>query len=398
MALWQWSERIRPQQVASTIARAEQPQSPEQWGRLMSVVERLHILSRELDEKLAVADQRPVAGAESGTTNVWKLKDTEKLDEDLRLLESAFEAISTRLDDEGKQQENLVKIERHLALPLVAAAQRNALRERFLSLLHDKFEANKASPGDPQSGVSTKTGEHEETAFSHPDLLGGFSNHPFVELLKVQDSAAAEKPPADDAAKPTWVEQIQQLAIQGDKVRVALGSLTANVTTSLDESRKHLALIHDRLSENPELSGRELNLKKIAEVRNGRSNADRLVRAAAAMCDVEDAADPTPNLRKFDLHQLMLRQCQRTLDDFWGPKDVSGKTFFERVAQDYLRRRGLVQRAQRHGAASPLRVAARATREGGRRFARGRQHRGLEHSQSRAGPGANSAGRTAAQR
>ena len=337
LALWQWSERIRPQQGSTTAARDEQRQGPEQWGRLMSVVERLHVLSRELDEKLAVADQRPVAGADSGSTNVWKLKDTEKLDEDLRLLESAFEAISTRLDDEGKQQENLVKIERHLALPLVSAAQRNTLRERFLSLLHDKYEANKTSPGDPQSSVSSKAGEHDEATFSHPDLLGGFSNHPFVELLKVKDSPAAEKPPADDAAKPTWVEQIRQLAIQGDTVRLALGALTANVTTSLDESRKQLSLIHDRLSENPDMSGRELVLKKIAEVRDGRSEADRLVRAAAALCDLENATDPTPELRKFDLHQLMLCQCQRTLDDFWGPKDASGKTYFERVAQDYLR-------------------------------------------------------------
>lgn len=335
LALWQWGERIRPRQGAA--ARAEESQSPEQWGRLMSVVERLYVLSHGLDESLAAADQPLAADAGPAASNVWKLKDTEKLNEDLRLLESAFEAISIRLDDEGKQQENLVKIERHLALPLVAASHRNSLRERFLALLHDKYEANKRSPGDPQSGLSSTSVDQKETSFSRPDLLGGFPNHPFVELLKVKSDAVAEKPPAEDAAKPTWAEQLGQLAAQGDKVRTALGALTANVTTSLDESRKQLALVHDRLSENPERSAKALELKKIADVRQGRSDADRLVRAAAALCDLENVADPSPELRKFDLHQLMLRQCQRTLDDFWGPADASGRSYFERVAQDYLR-------------------------------------------------------------
>ena len=334
LALWQWGERIRPQQ--GTAARAEESQSPEQqrpeqWGRLMSVVEQLYALSHQLDESLAAADAAPAAA------NVWKLKDTEKLNEDLRLLESAFEAISIRLDDEGKQQENLVKIERHLALPLVAASHRNSLRERFLALLQDKYEANKRSPGDPQSGLSSQSAEQKNATFSRPDLLGGFPNHPFVELLKVKTAAVADKPPAEDAAKPTWAEQLGQLATQGDKVRTALGTLTANITASLDESRKELAQIHDRLSENPERANKALELKKIADVRLGRSDADRLVRAAAALCDLENVADPSPELRKFDLHQLMLRQCQRTLDDFWGPVDASGKAYFERVALDYLR-------------------------------------------------------------
>jgi len=340
LALWQWGERIRPQQDAALrTGESQRPeqQRPEQWDRLMSVVRQLHILSRELDESLATADQRPTADATPASGGIWKRPNTEKLNEDLRLLEAAFEAISIRLDDEGKQQENLVKIERHLALPLVSASHRNSLRERFLSLLQDKYEANKRSPGDPQSGLSSQGVDQKNAPFSHPDLLGGFPNHPYVALLTIDTEPVAEKPPAAGAAKPTWADQLGQLAVQGDKVRTALGSLTASVTRSLDESRKQLAQVHDRLSENPEKSDKSLDLKKIADVRRGRSDADRLVRAAAALCDYENVSDPTPELRKFDLHQLMLRQCQRTLDDFWGPAGPSGKPYFELVAQDYLR-------------------------------------------------------------
>ena len=270
------------------------------------------------------------------TQNIWLQKDTQALASDLDRLTNEYGAIGERLDQEGNQQENFVKIERHLASPLVAAATRNSLRERYLAMLVEKYQANKQPLSDAKSDSTRNGSERTEKPFSS-DLLDRFPNHPFVELLKTASEAPAKKSPDEEETKKlTEKGQIRKLAEQGELVRLSLAELPANIARSVAASRKELEQVNDRLVENPKRARRALELRKIAEVRRGRSEADSLVRAAASMCNLADSDDPTPALRNFDLHQLMLWQCQRSLDDFWGPKDSAGKYYFEAVAQQYL--------------------------------------------------------------
>ncbi len=117
---------------------------------------------------------------------------------------------------------------------------------------------------------------------------------------------------------------IKRLAKQGADLCRSLSALPDVAHGQLQETAQRL---EGKTSEAPEA------------VRAGDSRADRLARAGAALLDArlrnKLAVEPADQLRRLDLHYLLLWHGHRTLNDFWGPAAGDQKPYFVRVAQDY---------------------------------------------------------------
>jgi hypothetical protein len=314
LAQWIWAERIAERDnEADSKTKTPQlaPDAAEHWAQLREVTRDLRAISSELDDELAKTTD--------GTfdVNIWKTK-TEKLNSNLENLTTAFQAQSRELLGMGEHQAAFASIARHLDLPLVEAQSRRALRQHYLTFLRNyRHDAKRA--------------ERRNTETPPADDLGEIANHPFLELLNkpAQDVAAAEQP------RPNWDQYRKRLAEQGGEVRDLLKTLDGAdgaVQGLLTESDKQLDLLNDE----PKSVQTDWDRKSIAKVRRGLSQADRRVRAAAALWDAQGTANPTLRLHEFDLHQCLLWQCNRTLDDFWGPAEPGGKDYFAVAGREFI--------------------------------------------------------------
>jgi hypothetical protein len=311
---WLWSRRTLAQDGASDRSSTRALQREQ----LLNGIRGLHSLSFALDKHL-----------ESTTDNGWKATLQPVLD--LRLLVDEFQNQSSELEKAPSNQDTLVAIARHLSSPLDDAASRRALREKYLTILEElggRGNILSARGGQPTSGSSPAVPTGKDSGLDPTDL----PTRPLLELLS-RDWLEATPPPSDvaaqaDAEKPTRSELLGQLAPLGGRVRNLLGEVDS-------KSNELLRASDDLLQKNAEEKPAET---KFAPLRAGRGKADRLVRAAAALYE-KPATDPTRALRQLDLHQFMLWQCQRTLEDFWGPADPnqSGESYFQTVARDYLK-------------------------------------------------------------
>lgn len=249
----------------------------------------------------------------------------------------------------GADRQTFRGIECVLSGPLVTGDARNRLRSKYLQILSSGVaaaEAEKQLVGLAEGQTSVA---HYVLRLTKADLsLAGEivsrtrlgvtdrpPERPPAEELSPEpaaaDGASAAQPAATAAAtadRRPIMDRVNAAAKAGERLRFSLKSIFAQADKWGEETSVTLAANHDAPP---------------AESRAGRCKADRLVRAAAPLLDMDlnpwtdPLLDPPHQLRRLDLHFLFLWHCRRTLEDFWGPAARSPDTpFFQAAAEGYL--------------------------------------------------------------
>ena len=270
---------------------------------------------------------------EAITDGQWppQLQETaRRLRKNLQEQEAAFQAECSALATVGADKKALRAIGTVLAVPLVSGQQRNDLRRQYLEI------AKQVGPMDTGDRVAIQEGGTKTPAAAAPDAAGAYldrlkssAEHPALAILRRTPLAADRPAPgADRAASAELARQTQlrTLGQQGEEVRQRLGTLAAEAETRLADTARLL-------------KAEDAESKPPAIVRAGRSQADRLVRTAAALLGrtpwSDPGADPVVLLRSLDLGYLLRWHARRCLDDFWGPAPGRETPYFQTVAEGY---------------------------------------------------------------
>ncbi|HEY5312693.1 MAG TPA: hypothetical protein VIK18_09235, partial [Pirellulales bacterium] len=177
--------------------------------------------------------------------------------------------------------------------------------------------------------------------------LAALPIHPAVALLDHReeiDAAPGAQP--DDALAADPLEQLKTCSRSGGRVRAALAAVIEEVPRLLatdpqpkPEAQRPALSAHDRCR-----------------------RADGLSRRAAPLLGQLDWAvddmDPALALCRWDMHDLLLWQAERTTTDFWGPAEPGQTSFFARAAEDYLR---IAERILRSAASDREQLSQRLT-------------------------------------
>ncbi|MHC4402040.1 MAG: hypothetical protein ACYTG0_20400, partial [Planctomycetota bacterium] len=246
------------------------------------------------------------------------------------------------IDEAGGGKDALRDLAAVLAVPLLSGEDRATLRGMFLRIANAEAGGASASrpAGESETPAESDTQAAKPTPWHHSFVdwdpsLKQWSPHPAWAILGQADSTtppSAARGPADPAVSPEHPELVDDelfgmLAEQGEKVRRRLREeILADANRLVADSTQKLV-------------EKGSSLESPGAGRRGLSEADRLVRASAAVAGREfwgPKADPTHRLRRFDLHALMLWHCRRTLDDFWGPRQRREEPHFQIAAGHYL--------------------------------------------------------------
>jgi len=240
-------------------------------------------------------------------------------------------------------------IQRHLAYPLLTAATREEIRGEVMRQM-SKYAVERYSTG----------GKADLLKFEQPpdNLL---DKHPY--FLWIPPSSADE----DKAFSQESLRD--RFDAQGKFVREQLRGAPSGLVAFLENYHKELLNVRSFESRLRE----ELAPGDIHALRKPLAAGDLVVRKVAAWHDdwptsTQDKLVDHPNverLRHFDLHQLMIWQARRTLDDFWGGDDAA-KPFFDVAAESYLNRDKLTSEDKRLWAYSEWLLDQR--REAARQF------------------------------
>ncbi len=308
LAQWLWSPR----------SAVDEP------GRnnLRRAIASLHELSLALDRAL---ESRSEEFQDSKNTLAGLLKD----------LEATFEQSSDVLDATkagviSTTPGTFRDIDDHLALPLVKAASRKSLRDKYLRRLVDYQPPTDDRLPSAQAAAAPASGAQD-----HQGQLD-LAAHPLVELLSIflADDKADEKenliPPND--ATPESVSG--WMAVQGDVIRKWLSQVDGQSKETIRSTDEKLG----QLKGKSEKDAAEIDPAQFASIRKVYSRAEQSIRAAAPI--YPSTSDAPRKLRDLDLNQFLLWQCRRALDDFWGPADPNqgeSEDYFRIVGDDYLR-------------------------------------------------------------
>lgn len=300
----------------------------------------------ELRELITGTQQLGVELEEALETGRWSTQVTntrQLVDSRLRALQQAFGKECSDLQTAGEDRQTLRAIGLTLASPLVTGTQRNELREKYLRIARQRI-----GPDSPAHAVGltqeTNDAAAESAAAAESNYLARlqvWTTHPAVWLLSrtkldrregaepvAPGAATAAAAPAGETAELATLRQLKTLAAQGEEVRKSLQSLPAEAEKRLAETVKLLAAAGP-------------DGESAVATRAGRSQADRLVRAAAPLLGREPWSDPDTDpvhlLRDLDRYYLLLWHSQRTLDDFYGPAPGQEQPYFLVAARELLR-------------------------------------------------------------
>ncbi len=344
-----WSEI--PYYARWLLAR-QRPENERQMQLLVSLIQNIHALGAELDRAILKRDWSPAWESSFQTAEAGRAGLAKDFQEECTWLWER-----APLNRETQQAISVV-----LSVPLVSGRQRSGLWVNYWEIAggkrpgsegsqapagkpDEKGKAAEAAKTEPKSEVFRVAGGADQDAtaaylkrlpVSHPVLavLGrsrlGVDDPP---CLKLASNAAPGRGASDEL-----LSRLARLAQQGQCVRelVALGndSVPRQCAAWLKESESRL----DAGDRSP------------GENREGRAKADRLLRAAAPLMDLARSPwdkpenDPPHQLRRLDLHYLLLWHAYRTLDDFWGPPPArpdapagaQPPSFFATAAEQYL--------------------------------------------------------------
>jgi len=242
---------------------------------------------------------------------------THVVEESMATLQRTFETTLDQLVDPGKQDHATFReIDEALRVPIIPWAKRLSLLQKQASLsakLHGSPATSTAViASDSGPGTTTPLDSSNST---YQERARAWRTHPLLAILQLKTS--------DEVAN-------DEKSKQKDSALV-------------DESiRQRLSQVSPHSGSNPEDEERPA-----ISVRETLSQRARSARASAALWLPPSVGDPIATLRKFDWQELFLNQCQRSLDDFWGPVQSSAKpgvpeAYFSVVASDYLEAAGLV--------------------------------------------------------
>ncbi|MGC3967817.1 MAG: hypothetical protein QM775_10725 [Pirellulales bacterium] len=233
-----------------------------------------------------------------------------------------LDAVDTALKIPEPTPLTLADLQAALDLPLLPAERRQAVLQKVTDLAQ-RFHAaeGEAAKGDDKkeptkTDVAAKTNdapssdqEKAASAAHDRDLL--LRPHPLALLLGVTKTPGQDKAAGDAQARLAAYDEMQA-AFRG--ALYALPKLPSLVN---------------------EVDGEPL--------REQYARSERRLRMAAGLAFAKPAVDPARRLRLFDLQELLLRQCRRRLDDFWGAagaETIDGsdrpRPFFDIVVADHL--------------------------------------------------------------
>ena len=318
---WAWTEAPYLAQCLLARLAVGNPDAAE----LQSLHDLLDNL-RELDRLLQDTKTWPAnLSAEGQTAGRAGAEAAEKWQDDLAKATASLNFSMYRLShlwsdeagafrDAASDAHTLRRIATLLALPLVNGDDRKTLRDKYLRIMF----AEQKLPEDQNLETGKKTtsesaaSEDWHARLDRWEKIDAHAEHPALALLKL----GALDPPANSR---------ENLARQGETARQLLRELSDKTRNLVQDSRDVLA---------------KSSQQSAATVRQGCCNAERRLRASAALyagrAALDPDYDPIAELRRFDLHEMLLWQARRTLDDFWGPKPGGDKSYFEIVANAYL--------------------------------------------------------------
>jgi hypothetical protein len=302
--------------------------SEDRDEQLRTLIENVRALGTEMDEAAKGGQWPPqLQGARQKTEVAWSS------------LQAAFHKECSSLVTSGEDRQTLRAIGSVLATPLLSGAQRSELREKYLRILKQKLGEEVESRQSALNAEPVRQTDRSGQAATTPFLvrLRPWREHPALMILnraQLDPAASAgstqpregEKPRADQP-EISPERQLKMLTEQGEQVRQLLHGVPAEADKRLAETARMLK----------QPAGAE---QDPAAARIGRSQADRLVRAAAALLArrpwSDPRAEPAVLLRDLDRGFLLLWQAERALKDFWGPPPGRQESYFAVVAQSYL--------------------------------------------------------------
>ncbi len=248
----------------------------------------------------------------------------------LQHLDELFSKECARLEKLKQGNASVVRrFEAALALPLVPSRQREELRK-----LSSQFAA-KLSGEAPTDEDQKQT--HDATTYCQRAIVD-WHEHPALAILSIEDvpehdrelshlSDSSAKKETGHVTATHAPQDLLTLCVDHERrLRERLEGLPAEL--------RRLREIGADAAEPVPTAGKPGQLDRIGAARN---EADRLARAAAPIGLPPLDDDPVRRLRQWDLQRLLLWNCQRALDDFWGPAHESEQPYFALAAADYLR-------------------------------------------------------------
>lgn len=269
----------------------------------------------------ALGEAIDVRSASASTETPPFLETARTLNDDLDALDRDFRAlVDERLNEAGTDGDRLRELEATLAIPLLPAEKRLAVRKKANELAAT-LNAPEPAPADSADDKTTlappqQPDDLNNVTLTFAERTSGWPVHPLAMVLDLVPSstttpAAAPAKEADEKhAAAERVERIGKLA------------------------RERLSLLPTL----PSADDAELG----DAPRTAYSRTARALRSAAPLYFAAPTIDPIARLRKFDTQQLMLWHCRRTLDDFWGsggdkPGSIErARPFFDTAASDHL--------------------------------------------------------------
>jgi hypothetical protein len=240
--------------------------------------------------------------------------------DEVAALRKQYDIECSRLTEEaGEDQYTLRGLADALSVPLVTGDRRGAMRARLEKLEHERDLKPTAA------GSQTEDAEAEASPTDALlDRLAAFPVHPALALLNLASSDAAGVPVRVHGPQRDGGEQLKSLCRQGGAVRELLEKLPQKLDQFARES-------NDKL--------KDPSVADAWRARAGYAEADRLARASGSLfvgtLPVRDR-EPSYQLRQLDLHQALIWNADRTLDDFWGPSVGGHESFFQSATNDYL--------------------------------------------------------------
>lgn len=277
-----------------------------------------------------------------------------ELESDLAHLQEAFRTHCTLLE-KGRETgpDQVREIAAVLATPLIPAESRMKLLQKQWQLeaaLNDAVPSATGTapaasqPNEPaidlQARIETRWQQHPAWLLLHPDWLEAApSSRPSA-------TGTGPTPSAAQADAATAATSAPVTAIPAPTEGVAPGKLEM-IQQAVRQRLRELATRVEVESVATADALRDATTPPADPIHLRRNRADRLARAAASMWGAQGDRDPVNDLRRFDLQQLVLWHCRRSLDDFRGPAMPHDEPYFSLAAAAYLGPWKLFQDADR---------------------------------------------------
>ncbi len=335
VAEWLWLERIAPGGLEAAISRGL---IKTRWNDLKNEVAGLHQLSAELDQSIV----------KNGQDDGWKKpRDTvAKVQADMATTLAAY---YQNLLSQAGHQERVVGAERLLALPTLTAEERQKLRQRQHATLDDNLKDTETQVANRHAYELDDSASPGQATSTSPEAIStsDVSGHPILTLLSPFAPADEKLPqPRPDAENTSRREIVGLLAAQGGIIR--------NRLKRADQVLKvPAAPVQSLTAQASAAAASEPGDRRAGEIRAPWSQADRALRSVVGLYRPDDKLNPSVHLYGFDLQQLMLLDCQRAMEDFWGPSDAP---YFRTVAEDCLAKAELLDDSDQ---SEPLRAPCR---------------------------------------